>query len=150
MKIQSGDVFAISTTKGFGFFQHIQKDRFGIELIRVLEVMKEVNEITQAEVDLPERYIIQFVLGAALRRKLVCRTGLYTIPSSFKIPTEAREKHIINGEFLGWFIVDRKSLQRKLKRKLNSSEIKLSPHGIPNDTLIKEWLETDWRLSNWH
>jgi len=28
-------------------------------------------------------------------------------------------------------------------------DILLSPHGTPNDTLLIEWLETNWRLENW-
>ena len=68
MKIQEGEVFAIQTKIGFGFLQYIIPDQFGVEIIRVLEAIKPNNEISQQEVDAPERYTVHFVIKAALRR----------------------------------------------------------------------------------
>jgi hypothetical protein len=58
MKIQAGQVFAIKTKIGFGFLQYIKPDEDGIEIVRVLEPIKEVNELSQAEVDMQERYTV--------------------------------------------------------------------------------------------
>jgi hypothetical protein len=40
-------------------------------------------------------------------------------------------------------------LKRELKKVLDEKDLKLSPHGIWNDTLIIERLEENWRLENW-
>lgn len=149
MKIQEGEVFAIRTKIGFGFLQYIKPDEFGIEIVRVLEPIKEFNELSQEEVNIPERYTVHFVAKAALNRKLIIRTGVYKIPKYYKVPMKAREKHIIRGQFFGWHIVDQKTLKRKLKHELSVNDLKLPPHGYPNDTLLIEYLESNWRLENW-
>ncbi len=149
MKIQKGEVFAIHTKIGFGFLQFIEPDKLGVKIIRVLEPIKHVNEISQEEIDLPERYTVHFVVKAALRRKLIQRAGLFKIPSTYILPVKAREMHNVRGKFLGWFIIDKKTLIRELKQELSTEDLKLSPHGHPNDTLLKEWLENNWRLENW-
>ena len=141
MKIHPGEVFAIRTKIGFGFFQFIKLDNLGIEIIRVLESIKQQNEISQEEVDIPERYTVHFVVKAALGKKLIEKTGIFKIPDFYKVPAKAREKHVIRGEFLGWHIVDQQTLKRQLKKELSVEDLKLSPHGHPNDTLLKEYLE---------
>jgi hypothetical protein len=149
MKIKDGEVFSIKTKVGCGFIQYIKTGHLGVELIRVLEPMKDINQISQDEVNLKERYSVHFVVKAALRKKLIERSGLFTIPSHYKVPTKARTEHNVRGEFLGWHIIDQKTLKRELKQELSSEDVLLSPHGHPNDTLLIEWLETDWRLKNW-
>lgn len=149
MKIQEGEVFAIETKNGFGFLQYIMPDQFGIEITRVLEPIKPHNELSQYDVDLPERFTIHFVINAALRKKLIYRTGVFQIPTNYVVPSKAREKHRIRGEFLGWHIIDQKTLKRELKQVLSPEDLKLPFHGHPNDTLLREYLETDWRLENW-
>ena len=149
MKIQEGEVFAIKTKLGFGFLQYIKPDQFGVEIIRVLEPIKDVNEISQEEVNIPERYTVHFVVKAALRRKLIYRTDVFKIPDNYSIPAKGREPHNVRGEFLGWHITDQKTLKIELKKELSAEDLKLPPHGHPNDTLLREWLETNWRLENW-
>ena len=149
MKIQEGEVFAIQTKIGFGFLQYIIPDQFGVEIIRVLEPIKPNNEISQQEVDAPERYTVHFVIKAALRRKLIYRRGLFKIPENYIIPEKGREKHTVRGEFLGWHITDLKTLKIESKSELTLDDLKLPPTGHPNDTLIREWLENNWRLENW-
>lgn len=56
---------------------------------------------------------------------------------------------MVRGEFLGWYIVDTKTLKRELKQQLNAEDLKLPFHGHPNDTLLREYLESNWRLENW-
>ena len=149
MKIQEGEVFAIQTNVGFGFLQFIKPDQFGVEIIRVLEPIKDVNEISQQEVNLPERYTVHFVVKPALRRKLIHRTGVFKIPENYRIPEKGREKHTVRGEFLGWHITDLKTLKIEKKSELTPDDLKFPPAGHPNDTLIREWLENNWRLENW-
>ena len=149
MAITSGEVFAIKTSLGFGFLQFIEKSPHQIHRIRVLEPIRQDIHISQEEVDLPERFTIGFPLSVAHHRKIVERVGQFTIPKKYVMPTKGRSKHNIGDRFLGWFIVDLSTLQRKLKKKLSASELKLSPEGVWNDTLIIERLEKDWRLENW-
>ncbi len=113
MKIKEGEVFAIRTKIGFGFFQYVTTSDLGVELIRVLEPIKEANEVSQDEVNLKERYSVHFVVKAALRKKLIERIGMFTIPSHYQIPSKARTEHKVKGDFLGWHIVDQKTLKRE-------------------------------------
>jgi hypothetical protein len=149
MKLEIGEVFALKTKIGFGFIQCVGVGNLGIEIIRVLETIKETNEISQSEVDIPGRFTVKFVVKAALRKKILTKTGLFRIPGFFQIPGKARTKHIIRGEFIGWHIVDQLTLKRELKKVLSKDDLLLSPHGIPNDTLLIEYLENDWRLDKW-
>src|SRR6185436_13430635 len=100
MKIQAGEVFAIKTKLGFGFLQYIKLDQFGIGIVRVLEPIKESNEISQQEVNMPERYTVHFVVKAALFRKLIFRTGVFQIPKDYVVPEKGRGEHNVRGEFL--------------------------------------------------
>lgn len=149
MTIEPGEVFTIKTNIGYGFLQFIQMSNLGIEIIRVLEPIKQKNQITQEEVNILERYSVQFVVKTALRRKLIERAGKFQIPNQYHVPIKGRTEHIIRGEFIGWHIVDQQTLKRELKTKLTNQDILLSPHGHPNDTLLREWLESNWRLENW-
>lgn len=149
MKIQEGEVFAIRTKVGYGFFQYVTTGDLGVEIIRVLEPIKATNQISQEEVNFKERYSVQFVVKVALRKKLIERSGLFDIPHFYQIPTKARTEHKVRGEFLGWHIVDQKTLKRELKQELSLEDILLSPHGQPNDILLIERLENNWRLEDW-
>ena len=149
MKLQEGDVFSIRTVKGVGFLQYITTFDNGVEYIRVLQPIKSAADIEQEEVDIQERFCIQFPVKAAKRKKIIEKLGTYSIPSTFRIARKARTKHSVRGEFLGWHIVDINTLQRETKQKLSDSDLALSPHGIFNDTLIVEYLETDWKLKEW-
>jgi hypothetical protein len=149
MKIKEGEVFSIKTKIGFGFLQYISTSDLGIELVRVLEPIKQTSQITQDEINQKERFSVHFVVKAALRKKIIERTGEFKIPTEYEVPIKARTEHKVRGEFLGWDIVDQKTLKRELKQVLTKDDLSLSPHGHPNDTLLIEWLETNWRLENW-
>jgi hypothetical protein len=149
MKLETGDIFSIKTSKGFGFLQYIETDDLGIEFVRVLSPIKLEENIIQNEVDLKERWSIGFPLKAAVRKKIVSKIGSFKIPTNYIIDEYARSEHNIRGEHLGWHIVNRKSLKRELKNRLDKEDLKLSPHGSCNDTLIIEYLEKDWKLEEW-
>lgn len=149
MKITLGEVFAIQTKIGFGFLQYVGVDQFGCQIVRILESIKPIDEITRVEVEMPERFTVHFVAKAALTRKIISRAGAFGIPKEYIIPKKGREPYNIRGEFLGWHIVDLQTLKRELKQQLSSDDLKLPPAGHPNDTLLKEWLEKNWRPENW-
>ena len=149
MKLKKGDVFKIKTKIGFGFLQYIETDTMGIELIRVLEPIKENGEISQVDVDKLERWNIGFPLKVASRKKIIENIGNFKVPKSYVNSEYSRSEHNIRGEFLGWHIVNKSTLKRELKKTLNDRELTLSPSGVMNDTLIIERLEQNWRLENW-
>jgi len=149
MKLTKGDIFRIRTKLGFGFLQYIETDDMGVEFIRVLEPINIEGQISQLEVDEIERWNIGFPLKAAVRKKLVEKIGNFNVPTTFATPEYARSEHNIRGEFIGWHIVHRPTLKKELKKTLTDKEMRLSPHGIMNDTLIIDRLEENWRLENW-
>jgi hypothetical protein len=150
MKIEVGDIFSIKTSKGFGFLQYVAIDNLGMEYVRILAPINEEDIIIQNEVDLKERWSIGFPLKAAVRKKIVSKIGNYKIPENYSFDEYARSIHNVRGEHLGWHIVNRKTLQRELKSKLEKEDLKLSPYGVFNDTLIIEYLENDWKLEEWN
>lgn len=149
MKIQTGDIFSIKTKKGYGFIQYVESiETFG-EYVRILSPVKEEKNISQSEINQMERWSIYFPLKIAHRRKIIDFIGKYELPSNYVAHENTRIEHNIRGEHLGWRIVSRKTLAAEFKKKLDAKDLKLSPHGIFNDTLIIEYLESDWKLENW-
>jgi hypothetical protein len=149
MLINPGEVYAIKTAVGFGFIQFVSLSGNGTELVRILEPLKQSADLSQNEVDALERFSIQFPVKAANKKKLIQKVGQFAIPKHYSIPKRARTEHNIKGEFLGWHIVEVNTLKRELKKVLSKEELKLSPYGIFNDTLIIEYLEKNWRLEDW-
>jgi hypothetical protein len=149
MKILTGEVFSINTKIGFGFIQYVETNHLGMEIVRVLEPIKQERKISQDEINITERYSFQFVVKAAVRKKIIERIGIFQLPKEYRTPLRARTQHIVRGEFLGWHIVDQTTLKRELRKELTQEELLLSPHGSPNDTLLIQYLEDNWRLENW-
>ena len=146
-----GDVFRIKTKIGFAFFQYIETDDTGTDYIRILDYISNSEaEIKQDDINKIEKWHIGFTIKPAIRKKIIEKVGNFEIPPNYKVPEFARTEHNIRGNFLGWFIVNRKTLQRELKEKLNTDELKLSPFGFMNDTLIIEKIEQNWKLENWN
>ena len=148
-KIEIGDVFSIVTAKGLAFFQHVHyMPKIG-ELIRILPglhiEMPDIADLCQRE----EQFCIFFPLKYALNKKIVNKVGKYDIPKGFRVPTHMRSKNIIKGEFIEWHIVNIETMHREPFKVLNNEQIKLSPWGIWNDTLLVERLEEGWTLQSW-
>ncbi|HHC80787.1 MAG TPA: hypothetical protein ENK46_12950 [Flavobacteriia bacterium] len=146
-KLNLGDIFEIDTKKGKGYFKLVGFDKHHGELIKVYyRLYQDVPPLNELE---NGSYYIYFPLKYALRQKLVKHVGNIVVSSQFIKPQYCREKHIIGREFLGWFIVDMRTMKMKLVKELNKEQKKLSPCGIINDTLLKKRLEQGWRLENW-
>lgn len=148
-KIKVGDVFEISTSKGKAYLHYIHKDDSTGELIRVLqglyaETPSNLDDLVATE----ERYIVSFPLSAATKREIVKPVGYYPA-LKFSKPQMMRTKHNMRGEFLGWHLVDTATWQRQLVGSLSPKQMKLSPWGIWNDTLLIERLVNDWSLEEW-
>jgi len=148
-KVKIGDIFEINTTKGRAYLHYIYKDKAIGELVRILPglyVDRPVNfdELASSK----EKYMIYFPLGAANRQKIVEQVG-YHSADKFEKPQHMRTEHIIQGEFLGWHIIDTDTWQRQLVKTLSSKQKQLSSWGIWNDTLLIEKLLEDWTLEKW-
>jgi hypothetical protein len=149
MKLEKGQVYSINTPNGYGFIQYIETDSLGVEYVRILNPIKASEEISQDEINHQQRWCCVFPLKAAHNRSVINYVGLFELPPKYKIEYWTRSPHNVRGEHLGWHIVHRDTLERKLKKSLRRRHLKLSPHGIFNVTLIRERLESNWKLSNW-
>ena len=67
----------------------------------------------------------------------------------FEKPSYMRTKHFIGREFVGWHIIDTSTWKRELVKELSDEQLKLSPWGTINDTLLVDYLLNDWSLENW-
>ena len=149
MKLEQGKVYSINTAQGYGFIQYIETDSLGVEYVRILDPIKVSREINQEEINKPQRWCCGFPLKAAYKQKCITYVGLFRLPPDYKIEYWTRTPHNNRGEHLGWHLVHRETLERKFKKRLRKKHLNLSPHGISNDTSIRERLESNWKLSEW-
>ncbi|WP_299097163.1 hypothetical protein [Winogradskyella sp.] len=149
MRTKIGDVFMIKINKGYGCFQLVSSNKFEGELIKVFYKIYDIEPISIEEIVSNDFYFVGFPLKYALKRNLVTQIGNSSLPKDFILPKYMREKHVIGGNHLGWYIVNRDTLQRTFVEKLKIEQRKLSPHGIINDTYLIERFEEDWRLEEW-
>lgn len=149
--LKNGDVFEIETLNGFAFFQYVHKDEVIGSLIRILPnlYVNSNKDILEELVTHKELYFIHFPLVSALKQRIVTKMGNYSMPQDFLLPQKFRSKHLINGEFISWHIVDYKTWKRENIEKLTNEQMELSPWGTWNDTLLKDRLAEGWTLDNW-
>lgn len=147
-RIKIGDIYKIDTAKGKGYFQLVFSDKAEGELIKVFYKLHN-NDPAFDEVVNGDYYFIGFPLKYALKRDVVEHVGHISLPSNFKIPRYFREIHWYGDNQRGWNIVDNKTFKLTFVETLNEEQKKLSPHGIVNDTYLRERFEEDWRLENW-
>lgn len=148
-KIKIGDLFEINTPRGSAYLHYFHFDDTTGELIRVLDGL-----YAERPVDLDklvaddERFIVSFPIKAAKKTNIIQSVGNFSTVT-FQKPKVMRTKHMIRGEFLGWYLVDTETWERTLVKSLSSEQKKLSPWGIWNASLLIENLVNDWRLENW-
>lgn len=147
-RIKIGDIFELETSKGKCYLHYIYKDKLMGHLIRVLDGLhKNIPNDFSNIVNRPERYFTFFPLSAAVSQQIVKQVG--NIPLVYEKPKFMRSKHIVRDDFIGWHIVNTDTLHRELVKELNEAQLKLSPFGISNDTIIVERMEQGWTLENW-
>ncbi|MGZ3777783.1 MAG: hypothetical protein ACXVI9_09375 [Mucilaginibacter sp.] len=150
-KIELGDIFEIETAKGKAYFQCVKIDKSRGDLIKVFnKLYHERAEFIESVIKVKDNYFIGFPLGAAYRRKLIEKVGNISLPDDFELPKYMRSKHVIQGRFFGWHIINTSTWKRQLVEKLSEEQKQLSPWGIWNDTLLKESLESGWNLEKWN
>ncbi|GHA80224.1 hypothetical protein GCM10009007_21120 [Formosimonas limnophila] len=147
-KIKVGDVFSILTKKGKVYLHYLRAEK-GKECIKVLDgfFTKDCNDLENL-VKAPERFFIGFPVAAAYRRKIIVLEG-FVPANDYELPKYTRTPSSILGVFQGWYIIDEQSWVRTLVDDLTPEQLKLSPRGSVNDTLLVEWLETDFSLEKW-
>jgi hypothetical protein len=149
-RLHFGDVFEIATSKGIAYLQLCAVDKDGIQLVRVIKGVYPSHPVNLDEiVSEPELFMVHFPLVAACQRKLISKVGNYPLPSDFQAPEYMRTTYVRQGKFMGWHIVNTETLNRRFVECLSPSEVKLSPWGVWNDTLLKERIESGWNLENW-
>jgi hypothetical protein len=146
-KIEIGDIFEIQTSKGKGYLQCVEIPKGDdVELVKVFydlynDTPSDINSVTTGNY-----FLVRFPVKASLRMKIVKFVEKIELPKNFQIPLFYRT---INPFGEGWQIVNSKTLKRDSVLTLTEEQMKLSPWGGMNDTLIKELLEKGWRLESW-
>lgn len=131
---------------------YVYKDKITGDLIRVLPGLypSRLSENALNELSIEkELYIVFFPLFYAHKKGIVQRVGRHVV-ENYEKPQFMRSKHMIRGEFMGWHIIDTYTWQRQLVRNLTKDQMKLSPWGLWNDTLLIERLLEGWLPENWH
>ncbi|ELM3645113.1 hypothetical protein [Flavobacterium psychrophilum] len=149
-KIILGDIFEISTPKGYAYLHYVCEDvKIGRTLLRVLQglYLERPNNLEELSSQ-KERYLLFFPLKEAYKRGIVERVGFLQCDSFVK-PQKMRSEHNVKGEFLGWHIIDTDTWHRDLVKNLNPEQQKLSDWGSWNDTLLIENLINNWSLESW-
>lgn len=149
-KIEIGDIFEINTPEGKAYLHYVYIDDTKIELLRVMPgLYLHRPDNFELLVKAPESFLVRFPVAAAYRKKIVEKVAHYPI-GTFSKPKFMRSIEFRQEEFMGWYIVNTETLQRKLVKELNAEQKKLSPFGIWNDTLLIEKLATGWSLDQWN
>ena len=152
VEILIGDVFKLQLSNGIGFIQCVKlAPETEWEIIRVLpgiylkdgdaEIASQKKELFFSE--LPLKYALR------TRNKLVVFVGNFRVPKGSEAPRYYRDEHTRGHEFLGWHIVDSKTLKRKFVEKLSEEDLRLSPWGMISLTDIAERIETNWDIDEW-
>jgi len=149
-KVELGDIFEISTSKGKAYFQCVKLDKIRGDLIKVFNKLYHAQPSSiETVTNVSDFYFVGFVLSAAYKKKLVEKVGHMSLPDDFQLPQYMRDKHVLRGEVLGWHIIDVNTLRRQFVETLSPEQRTFSPIGIYNDTLLREMLERGWSLENW-
>lgn len=150
-KIRIGDIFGISTKRGYAIFQYVSDTKDNCDLIRILPGIFQDLTIDWLEiVRKKEMYFIHFPLQAAVNKKLVTFIGNFELPQGFIVPKHFRD-HTVNPRNGNstWYIREENRNKMKLIDVLSDEFIGLSDWGIWNDTLLRERIEENWSLQNW-
>lgn len=141
-----GDVYAIETKKGPGFFQFVKKNKLMGSLIRVfpLEDPARTLENWAELIERETNFWVFFAVDTALRKGLVVKVG------HSAVPLHARETplfragipHPSTRKVGNWWLWDgEKSWQIG---ELTPEQRKLPIRAAWNDTLLRERLEAGW------
>ncbi|MEP0478946.1 MAG: hypothetical protein ABJD23_01945, partial [Nonlabens sp.] len=133
--LQLGDIFEIKTQRGWAYFQVCHFDKLEGDLIKIFNHVYDNSQTDfQKIISVNDTYYYRSLLKPAYRRKLVDLVGYEDLPKGFELPRYSRSKHLVRGEFLGWFIIDHVANTQILIQELSEDQKKYSSDGIVNDT----------------
>lgn len=149
-RIKIGDLFEIITPRGKAYLHYVHQSEDMGELIRVLpNLYEERPNNLQKIVDGDELFYVFFPLKFAFKNKIVDKVGNFD-SSKYDKPQFMKTEHVVQDDFLGWYIVNTDTWQREFVESLNENQKELSPWGIWNDTLLIEKLSSGWNLQEWN
>ncbi len=148
-KYDKGSVFQMQTDKGFGYFRCVKIDKRLGDWIQVFGKVfdNEVKDINELET-VSNVFFVRFSVSIAYKKELIKKIGDFYTPS-ITFPLFTRVKHIIKGEFIGWYIIDTITYKRILVEKLNDEQLRLSPNFLVNIESLTEMIDTNFNLKNW-
>lgn len=151
INMRTGDIFEIHTPEGKAYLQYITTDDVSGELVRVLNgtfLQTPKSEELEKLVIARKRFKVHFPLKAAQRKGIVHKVG-HSESGDLSKPQYMRAKKVVRGELHGWHIVETTTGKRELVDSLSEEQIKLSPWGVWNDTLLIERISKGWSLERW-
>lgn len=151
-RVDYGDVFLITLTSGYGLIQCVQvAPETEVEIIRALPGAYNESDLSRIEtlIGQKELFFQQLPVKYAVKKKLLTPLGNFPVPADSAAPRFFRTEHIIGTEMIGWHIVDSRTLQLRLDRRLSPEEQKLSEWGMTSIPDLAERIETGWTPEDW-
>jgi hypothetical protein len=143
--VKTGDVFAITTSKGEAYFQYVGKMPLMGPLIRVLPGTYP-SEVPPWEtlVERETNFWVFFPVGAALKRGLVRKVKNCAIPEHAKSPPVFRAGVVdpATGKVETWWLWDGE--KEWPVGEISAEQRKLPIRGAWNDTLLIQRIEEGW------
>ena len=151
-KLKKGDVYTVALTQGKGLIQCVNVgSATELDIIRVIPgIYYEIDIDTLPDVvRQKELFFTQVPIEYAVTDGLISFVGNFRIPKGSKAPRYYRDRHTDRREFLGWHIVDSRSLKRRFVKALTPKEQTLSPWGTISLPLLVGSIENAWTPTNW-
>lgn len=144
-----GDVFEITTPKGFAYLQQVLRDPLMGDLVRVLPGIYESRPLgLNIVTDRKELFFTFFPVGAALARKIVRKIGASPLPVGLQSMPPMRNAggRTPEGKVLNWRLLE--GNEERLVEKLTEEQKDWSIRAIWNDTLLVERIIEGWMPRN--
>jgi len=151
-KVEFGEVFQVSLSKGYGLIQCVKeapKDK--LEIIRALPGIYGEEDLDKLHkiILLKELFFLQLPVKYAIKQKLLKSLGKFPVPINSEAPRYFRTEHMIGTEFICWHVVDSETLQIKSTKGLSPEEQKLSEWDVISIPDLAEKIESGWSPEVW-
>jgi hypothetical protein len=147
-RLKIGDVFAIPTKIGFGFFQVTpHRNDFCGPLIRVIDfVAANLPQNIEAVASMPERFYCYAFVSHMANKKITEKLGNAVIPPWVTAyPPLIGEGYLLpNGGQQRWTIIENGKFIGRVD-SLTDEQKKMSMDGVVNDKMLIGQIETNWR-----
>lgn len=153
-KAKKGDVFTLETKCGYAYLQCVRDKKDGKqydmwEIVRILPGTHREKSLKIAEnlVKCKEVFFLEFMLGYALKDRIVEYIGSFDVPEESNAPRYYRsELRWPNGE-IHKHIID--SYNKKTIGTWTEEQLDLSPWGMWSVDELIESIEDGWTLDQW-